>query len=106
MAAKFVRPLHGDDMSKQGKGQRCAYCRRIMEARGSPGQLAATKDHVIPVWQGGNETVWACRRCNEMKGAMLPDEWSRFMAAHPEWWRHPHLSARLRHRIPRFEHVD
>jgi hypothetical protein len=28
----------------------------------------------------------ACYRCNNIKGNMMPDEWTAFMAANPYWW--------------------
>jgi hypothetical protein len=83
-------------MSKRGKGQNCAYCRRIMEATGSAGKLAATKDHVVPKskWAPidriyGSRLVWCCRQCNTIKGDMMPADWENFMAVNPQWWRLP-----------------
>lgn len=68
-----------------GEGNPCAYCARGMTKRG-PRQLYPTRDHVIPVSRGGTKTVWACERCNAIKGNMMPDEWAAFMAANPGWW--------------------
>lgn len=72
--------------SKQGKGEKCTYCRRTMEGKSNPGQLAATKDHWIPKSRGGEIKVWSCRKCNTMKGNMSPIEWHAFMIANPRWW--------------------
>jgi hypothetical protein len=47
----------------------CAYC----------GESGTTKDHVIPLSRGGDNTidniVPACRLCNSSKGAKTLDEW-------------------------------
>lgn len=84
-------------MSKRGRGKTCTYCERRLEsvdsARGhNTSWLAATKDHVLPKSKGGDlwphilRLVWACRLCNNLKGNLLPDEWSKFMRAYPRWW--------------------
>lgn len=48
---------------------RCAYC----------GAVATTKDHIIPVSQGGSNDIAnivpACQPCNSSKGAKTPEEW-------------------------------
>jgi len=48
---------------------RCAYCQTTQANSGQPMVL----DHVIPTAQGGQTTFenlcFACRRCNEFKGA-------------------------------------
>lgn len=74
-------------MSKEGRGQLCTYCRRRLEAKGSRGRLAATRDHVMPKMHGGRRTVWCCRQCNTLKANMMPSEWSEFMRQNPEWWK-------------------
>lgn len=73
-------------MSKRGKGQRCTYCRRVLEAVGSRGILAATRDHTHPAWDGGKTTVWACRFCNCLKGPVTMEVWEKFMAENPNYW--------------------
>lgn len=73
-------------MSRKGKGHRCAYCDRILEATTSLSRVAATKDHAVPQCLGGTETVWCCRQCNSIKGKLSPAEWAAFMAACPRWW--------------------
>lgn len=73
-------------MSRRGKGQRCCYCNRTLEATSSPSRVAATKDHVVPKSEGGVETVWACWQCNHIKANMPLVEWQRFMAENPGWW--------------------
>lgn len=70
-------------------GQRCQYCRRTLEAPTSSSRVAATRDHVMPRSAGGLRTVLACFQCNNLKGDMLPDQWTAFMAANPEWWKQP-----------------
>ena len=78
------------EMSKRGKGQRCAYCDRVLESVTASSRVAATKDHVIPKSRGaalGERTVWACRLCNMLKACMMPNEWAAFMRAFPLWWK-------------------
>ncbi len=75
--------------SPRGKGARCAYCERRLEAPTSPSKLAATRDHVVPRSAGGTEKVWCCRQCNSLKGDMMPDQWLAFRQSNPEWWRRP-----------------
>jgi HNH endonuclease len=76
-------------VSKRGRGEKCTYCKRTLEAMSSLSRVAATKDHIIPKSKGGRQTVWACRQCNAIKGDMEPDVWAAFMADWPEWWKHP-----------------
>lgn len=65
-------------------GQPCAYCWRSMTFT-VPGRRP-TRDHIHPKSQGGRMTVWACESCNNMKGDMTQDQWSKFMASNPRWW--------------------
>lgn len=90
-------------MSRRGKGERCTYCDRVLEATGSRTRLEATRDHVVPKSRGGDRTVWACRLCNAIKGDMLPDEWAAFMADYPRWWLLTQFRAitRFRRNLPR-----
>lgn len=67
--------------------RRCVYC-------GS--DKSPTIDHVVPIsrWRevgvrrrvldNASNRVVACRKCNQEKGAMLPQEW---FAQHPEYKR-------------------
>jgi 5-methylcytosine-specific restriction endonuclease McrA len=66
------------------RGTACPYCKRVMDI-GHP-DLMPTEDHVHPRSRGGVETVWACWKCNNVKGDMTMPEWEAFMAAHPAWW--------------------
>lgn len=83
-------------MGKRGKGERCTYCRRVMDATGARTGLAATRDHVIPAHMGGRTTVWACITCNGMKGGMMPEVWEAFMLDNPQWWRERYFKVRRR----------
>lgn len=61
------------------EGQRCWYCdRKTKLLCGDTNSLRATNDHLIPRCRGGtnDETnqVSACRRCNELKGALTEAE--------------------------------
>lgn len=53
-------------------GHMCLYCGAQMSARW------LTRDHVVPRAQGGadtfDNTVTACRPCNELKGARRPEQ--------------------------------
>lgn len=65
----------------------CDYCEREISTRLVPDDpLRATRDHVIPRSKGGTKTVFACLACNNIKGDMMPDEWSAYMAENPRWW--------------------
>lgn len=68
----------------QQRGRACPYCQRPMRSN-APGQ-EPTRDHTVPQSKGGLHTIWACWTCNNVKGDMLPDEWTAFMLANPEWW--------------------
>ena len=50
----------------------CQYCGE------TPGRQELTVDHVIPRSRGGvhswQNLVTACKRCNQKKGSLLPDE--------------------------------
>ncbi len=74
-------------LSSDGKNARCHWCDRVLNATTAKGPCRATRDHVYPAWRGGGYRVWCCFACNNLKGAMLPNEWRSFMAKNPEWWR-------------------
>lgn len=76
-------------MSKRGYGEKCTYCKRVMESVLSRSRIAATRDHTVPRSKGGKETVWSCRQCNSIKGDMDPDDWAAFMDSFPRWWAEP-----------------
>lgn len=77
-------------------GQPCAYCQREMNIRDF--WLCPTRDHAHPYskgGRGGDNIVWCCRSCNNVKADLLEDQWQEFMRANPYWW------ARKRE-LPRF----
>jgi 5-methylcytosine-specific restriction endonuclease McrA len=78
----------------------CAYCWRLTALTSGRGPLVATIDHVIPRSKGGGNArtnlTLACRHCNGMKGNMMPEEWSAYMAAHPRWWEYSRSERRQR----------
>lgn len=90
-------------MSKKGNGHLCTYCRRVMEARGNRSRLAATMDHVLPKSKGGGgpwvRKIWCCRQCNTLKADMMPEDWSAFMVAYPEWWKREEFKVPRLHRV-------
>lgn len=71
----------------RGRGERCSYCRRVLETSNSKGNLAATRDHTEPSYKGGQQTVWCCRFCNSLKGPVDMMIWLRFITEQPLYWR-------------------
>lgn len=78
------------------RGQRCAYCERALHQPSDRTDLRATRDHVLPRVNGGQHKVWSCSACNNLKGSLLPAQWSSFMHANPEWWKLGRVSAQIR----------
>lgn len=76
----------------RGAGEKCAYCKRILESVLSHTRVAATRDHTVPRAKGGAVTVWACRQCNNLKKDMLPEDWRDFMECFPQWWKNPEFA--------------
>lgn len=65
---KFSQNLH-DQYTKQGS--RCYYCKKEVP------YSEMTRDHFLPVSQGNtlvNNKVFACRKCNSLKGDKSIDE--------------------------------
>jgi hypothetical protein len=62
-------------------GKLCPYC-KVEMSKGPPGGVngpnAPTRDHIIALSRGGPDCVeniqMICRRCNEEKGSLLPEE--------------------------------
>lgn len=73
--------------SKIGRGQKCHWCERILQAASARSRLSATRDHTEPKSIGGEHTVWACWACNHLKRDMRPLEWSAFMRENKDWWK-------------------
>lgn len=48
--------------------------------------LRPTWDHIVPASRGGREKIVCCLKCNGIKGDMMPDAWTAYMAANPGWW--------------------
>jgi hypothetical protein len=73
--------------NRRNAGKPCTYCQRTMILNHI--HLKPTRDHHMPKARGGwnSPIIPACGQCNEIKGDMLPEQWQRFMAAFPEWWR-------------------
>ena len=68
---------------------RCFYCDRETQTQTQNCGTLRTRDHFWPRSKGGTQCVIACRRCNEMKGDQLPneffDKWHNRWAEMPEW---------------------
>lgn len=80
-------------MVKRKKGKMtafCYWCERTLEPSWSQSSIAFTRDHIVPqeAVGGGGKWLPCCRACNAMKGNMMPDDWRKFMTAHPQWWKH------------------
>ena len=73
---------------KDRDGNRCRYCGVLVNWRDRKGAMGGTYDHVLPIFQGGQETfdnlVVACRSCNVKKGARRPEEAGMALLALPE----------------------
>jgi hypothetical protein len=63
----------------------CHWCGVPMTARnGQPKDPTdATRDHVFPKSRGGKDRVWACLRCNTLKGNMDPMDWVDLIVGEP-----------------------
>lgn len=63
---------------RQRDGDFCRYCGARVDWKDRKSPHGGTYDHVIPVSQGGDESVdnivVCCRQCNTMKGARSPEE--------------------------------
>lgn len=81
-------------------GLDCHYCaRRLLDLKVDTfrrSKLSATRDHVLPKCLGGRKTVWACRQCNNLKGDLTPEQWSKVMATFPIWWKRFKTTAEIR----------
>jgi 5-methylcytosine-specific restriction protein A len=57
----------------------CYYCRRQV------GPRALTMDHIVPLGRGGRSVrgnvVPACKDCNTRKQALLPVDWTQYLAS-------------------------
>jgi 5-methylcytosine-specific restriction endonuclease McrA len=65
-----------DLMAKQGG--KCAHCAQAVQVTTQEVDHQGTVDHIVPISRGGiNEpSNWQllCRKCNQAKGNMLPEE--------------------------------
>jgi HNH endonuclease len=73
-------------LAERHHGKPCGYCQRPMDKNSET--LSATRDHTVPRCRGGSKSaiVICCRKCNGLKGDMLPAEWAAYMTANPGWW--------------------
>jgi 5-methylcytosine-specific restriction protein A len=57
----------------------CYYCRRQV------GPRSLTMDHIVPLGRGGRSVrgnvVPACKDCNTRKQALLPVDWTQYLAS-------------------------
>jgi 5-methylcytosine-specific restriction protein A len=57
----------------------CYYCRRQV------GPRALTMDHIVPLGRGGRSVrgnvVPSCKDCNTRKQALLPVDWTQYLAS-------------------------
>lgn len=63
--------------------KKCCYCRQIIHP------LMLTKEHVIPVSRGGNDSQYnvhpCCQYCNTEKGALSFSEWEKQLRLRIGW---------------------
>lgn len=72
-------------MLKRARGRLCPYCERPMTlANGRHAPQSPTRDHKVPSSRGGSNSLDniepCCRRCNEDKGSLTPDEYRAVLA--------------------------
>ena len=71
MRDQYVPPLNNRTLFKRD-ADLCLYCARRFPTR------ELTRDHITPLSQGGqdawNNVATACRRCNNHKGGMTPEQ--------------------------------
>lgn len=75
-----IRPLMNGKVHRLSRrGAPCPYCQRTMNlSNGRHASHAPSRDHKVPISRGGtndSENVEiCCRRCNEQKGQLTPEE--------------------------------
>jgi len=72
---------HGNELLFRRDCNICGYCGLAYPER------ELTRDHILPTSRGGTDSwtncVTACRTCNGVKGARLPEEWGRALVYLP-----------------------
>lgn len=83
----FSQPKNqGVPFVTNGRGAICEYCKRELEPTTSTSELRAVREHLMPRSRGGRKRVWACHKCDVIKGDKTTSEWTRFMSNFPRWW--------------------
>ena len=76
------------DHNPPGAYGRCGYCKIPLRLKPNPDGTKspddATIEHILPRASGGHSywdnLVIACRKCNDVKGAMMPDDFRALLA--------------------------
>jgi 5-methylcytosine-specific restriction endonuclease McrA len=81
------RRLLGRGRLLEWLGKACPYCGLLMSDRdGSQGWRAPSRDHRVPGSRGGRNVVEnieiVCRRCNQQKGELTPEEFRHRQSRH------------------------
>lgn len=76
----YIPPLNNKTLFRRDSNL-CLYCGQVFRVRD------LTRDHVTPLSKGGGDTwtnvVTACRRCNNHKGGMTPEQAGMQLVAVP-----------------------
>jgi 5-methylcytosine-specific restriction endonuclease McrA len=75
LMASIPKPQKAPKRYKENWKGICHYCERKLV-----GRLFSTRDHLIPIGQGGSNdprnSVESCQRCNSLKGNRTPDQFA------------------------------
>lgn len=63
----------------------CCYCKRDLAPAQPERSTSMTFDHVRAESAGGWKKVPCCRKCNNLKDDLSPEDWFWFIATHPRW---------------------
>lgn len=73
--------------TSDGVGADCEYCKRALKSTTDTSELAARREHIRPKCRGGTRRVWACKKCDVLKGNKDEAAWKLFMRRFPQWWK-------------------
>ena len=63
----------------------CYWCQRVLLAPERLAHSSLTRDHIWPKSKGGRKTVKSCRKCNHLKGDLLPAQWHKLRRQYPNY---------------------
>ena len=65
----------------------CCYCKRELTPPIPERSTSLTRDHTVPMADGGVRWVPCCLACNRLKGSIALSDWFWFIRRHPRWWK-------------------